>query len=283
MMNGLTQIFGGCISYGITFYPGEFAQWRILYITLGLLGIAVGVTVLVFLPDSPSTAKFLTPRERLIALERVRDNQSGTVGKHFKREQAIEALTDAKTWLANSFSYFPRFYTDRTNNRMLLLIVMIFSIPNGGLSNFSAIITRSFGYTAKEALLLQVPSGAIAFITTILVTWYSQVKGSRMLPIIACLLPALLGAALLVGLAGNTALYKGGLLFGIFIINTFGSALAIIYAWSASNVAGSTKKGQSSQLRSWPSFIDRLHDVLSSLLPFFCLQLISAVIDVIQN
>jgi ACS family allantoate permease-like MFS transporter len=190
MMNGLTMCFGGLTSYGITFYSGSFAQWRILYIFLGLLGIAVGIMVLIFLPDSPSTAKFLTPRERLIALERVRDNQSGTVGRKFKMDQCVETLTDIKTWL-------------------LLLAVMIFSIPNGGLSNFSAIITRSFGYTAREALLLQVPSGVVAFITTILVTWWAQVKSTRMLPIIACVTPSLFGAALLVGLAGNTALYKG--------------------------------------------------------------------------
>lgn len=99
-MNGLTQIFGGLTSFVITFYPGPFAQWRILYITLGLLGIAVGVVVLVWLPDSPATAKFLTPRERLIALERVRDNQSGTVGRHFKMDHCVETLTDVKTWFA---------------------------------------------------------------------------------------------------------------------------------------------------------------------------------------
>lgn len=35
----------------------------------------VAICVLIWLPDSPATASFLTPREKLVAIERVRDNQ----------------------------------------------------------------------------------------------------------------------------------------------------------------------------------------------------------------
>lgn len=45
------------------------------------MALIVGVAVLLFLPSSPATARFLTEREKLIALERVRANQSGTVSK----------------------------------------------------------------------------------------------------------------------------------------------------------------------------------------------------------
>lgn len=94
-----------------------------MYIVFGLAALIVGVAVLLWLPDSPTTAAFLTPRERLIAIERVRDNKTGTVTKVFKTSQAIEAVTDIKTYL-------------------LLLSVLLLTIPNGGLQNFSNFIVR---------------------------------------------------------------------------------------------------------------------------------------------
>jgi ACS family allantoate permease-like MFS transporter len=50
-----------------------------MYFLLGGMAFVVAIAVLIWLPDSPATATFLTERERLIALERVRDNQTGTV------------------------------------------------------------------------------------------------------------------------------------------------------------------------------------------------------------
>lgn len=35
----------------------------------------------------------------------------------------------------------------------------------------------------------------------------------------------------------------GALLFAVYLVGTFGSALSIIYAWNASNTSGHTKKG----------------------------------------
>ena len=52
-----------------------------------------------WLPDSPVHARVLTKEERVAALERVREDQSGTANKHWKRDQIIEAVTDVRTWL----------------------------------------------------------------------------------------------------------------------------------------------------------------------------------------
>lgn len=78
-----------------------------------------------------------------------------------------------------------------------------------------------------------------------------------MVPIVLSLIPTIVGAGLLVGLK-STAAHKGALLFGNtisvplsdradhivanYIISTFGSSLAIIYAYNASNTSGHTKK-----------------------------------------
>ncbi|KAI0079670.1 MFS general substrate transporter [Panus rudis PR-1116 ss-1] len=220
--SGLTQVFGGFVAYGISFYDGHaIAPYKIVYLLLGGLAIIVGLCVLAWLPDSPVHARMLTHEERIAALERVRDDQGGTENKKWKKDQIVEALTDIRTWL-------------------IVLSTLMTSIPNGALSNFSNIVIKSFGYTSKQTLILSTPGGAIASITTLLCGWYSDKKNERMLPIVFCLIPTIVGAAMLVGL--NNSGKKGALLFATYIIGTFGSALSTIYAYNASNTSGHTKK-----------------------------------------
>lgn len=120
---------------GISFDTNtSFAPYKILVIILGALAIAVGVAVLIWMPDSPVHAKFLTEEEKIAAIERVRDDQGGTENKKLKKEQVIEALTDLRTWLivlstlvSTLISLFsPLSYGIDT---------FLASIPNGGLSN----------------------------------------------------------------------------------------------------------------------------------------------------
>ncbi|KAH9853800.1 MFS general substrate transporter [Lenzites betulinus] len=222
VMNRLTQVFGGFVAYGISFYDGHsIAPYKIIYILLGGLAILVGVCVILWLPDSPIHARMLTTEERIAVLERVRDDQGGMENKHWKKDQVIEALTDYRTWL-------------------IALTTLTTSIPNGALSNFSNIIIKSFGYTSKQTLILSTPGGAVASLTTLLCGWYSDKKNERMIPIVMCLIPTIVGSAMLIGL--NNSGNKGALLFAVYLIGTFGSALSSVYAYNASNTSGHTKK-----------------------------------------
>jgi len=65
-------------------------------------------------------------------------------------------------------------------------------------------------------------------------------QNERMIPIVFALVPTIVGAAILIGLNGSDK--KGVLLFAVYLVGTFGSALSIIYAWNASNTSGHTKK-----------------------------------------
>ena len=47
-------------------------------------------------PDSPANAWFLTPEERIIAVERIKVNQAGVENKHFKMEQYVMSFSDRK-------------------------------------------------------------------------------------------------------------------------------------------------------------------------------------------
>lgn len=222
IMNGLTQIFGGFVAYGISFYDGHLlAPYKIIYILLGGLAIIVGICVLIWLPDSPVHAKMLKPEEKIAALERVRDDQGGTENKKLKRQQVFEALLDVRTWL-------------------VILTTLLTSIPNGGISNFSNLIIKSFGYTSKQALILSTPGGAVHTMMTLFCGYYSDRKNERMIPIVFAIVPTILGSGLLIGFNGTGQ--KGVLLFGIYLCSSFGSALSTVYAYNASNTSGHTKK-----------------------------------------
>ncbi|KAI0347076.1 MFS general substrate transporter [Trametopsis cervina] len=222
VMNGLTQVFGGFVAYGISFYDGHvIAPYKIIYVLLGGLAILVGLCVLLWMPDSPVHARVLTQEERIAALERVRDDQGGTANKKWKKDQIIEALTDIRSWL-------------------IVLSTLLTSVPNGGLSNFSNLIIKGFGYTSRQTLILSTPGGVVASVMTLFCGWYSDRRNSRMVPIVFALVPTIIGAGLLVGL--NSSGNKGVLLFAVYLVGTFGSALSTIYAYNASNTSGHTKK-----------------------------------------
>ncbi|KAH7879716.1 MFS general substrate transporter [Lentinula edodes] len=222
VMNGLTQVFGGFIAYGVSFSnDSHIAPYKIIYVLLGGLAIIVGLSVLIWLPDSPVHAHFLDQEERIAALERVRNDQGGVANKKIKRKQILEAFTDIRTWL-------------------IVLTTMMTSIPNGALSNFSNIIIRNFGYTSRQTLILSTPAGAVASLMTLFCGWYSDRKNERMIPIIIALIPTIVGAAMLIGL--NDSGKKGALLFATYLIGTFGSSLSTVYAYNASNTSGHTKK-----------------------------------------
>lgn len=70
-----------------------------MYLLTGAVAMTVGIAVLIWMPDSPIHATFLTKEERIIAVERVRDDQGGTENKKIKTLQVKEALLDVRTWL----------------------------------------------------------------------------------------------------------------------------------------------------------------------------------------
>jgi ACS family allantoate permease-like MFS transporter len=222
--NSLTQIFGGCVAYGVSFSTTSFATWRIFYLAIGAITIVIGGFVAVFLPDSPVRAKRFTDAEKVAAILRVKDNLSGTQNARIKKAQVLESLTDIRIWL-------------------VCLITMLTSIPNGGISNFSNILLTTFGYTSQQALILNAPTGAIGAVCVILTGWLSDYWGDRSIVMFICLVPTILGAALMIGLDPNgTPTNKAGLLAASFISGTFGAAFMLMLAWNASNIAGHSKK-----------------------------------------
>lgn len=91
----------------------------------------------IMLPDSPVTAKLLTPKQRRMAIGRLRENQTGVENKHLKWYQVREAFADYKLYI-------------------FFLIGVVANIPNGGISNFGTIIIKGFGFSTLVTTLMQV-------------------------------------------------------------------------------------------------------------------------------
>lgn len=141
MYTGLSVCFTGPIGWGIGFLPTDH-QWRAMFWITGGITIVWAVIIGLFMPDSPVTAKFVQPRERAIAIERMRADQTGIENKKFNKRQMREAFTDPKTWL-------------------MCLFHLTISIPNGGLTNFGPLVLKGLGYTSQRSTLLMMPTGVV--------------------------------------------------------------------------------------------------------------------------
>lgn len=100
--NGVAQIFGGCVAYGIATGTKEHGSaiepWKIIFLVAGLLTVAVGLLFLWLIPDTQLNARWLSEKDRLLCIQRIKVNQQGIGNRQWKKYQFIEALTDPLAW-----------------------------------------------------------------------------------------------------------------------------------------------------------------------------------------
>lgn len=162
----------------------------------------------------------LSPAEKVWAVSRLRENQTGIENKHFKPRQVIECLWDPQAW-------------------MLSLITILSNVPNGAVSSYQATIIKSFGYTSKATALLQLPSGGVSIVSILIATYLAGRYDQRGLNVIVLLIPGILGGCLMAFLPADN---KAGKLIGNYLTNCIGASLPLLYSWCSANFAGHTKK-----------------------------------------
>lgn len=223
--NGVAQIVGGLVAYGIAVgtanHPASLAGWQILFLATGLVTSAVGVVFLFTVPDNQLNARWLSKGDRVLALERIRVNQQGVGNKHFKMYQFWEALTDPMVW-------------------GFVLYALVADIPNGGITNFFSQLITSFGYTKQQSLLYGTPGGAVEVVALIVTGWLGDRLGSRILTSSGGMILAILGMALIVGLPLEG--YNKGRLAGYYLTQASPTPFVCFLSLISSNVAGYTKK-----------------------------------------
>ncbi|KAI0823552.1 MFS general substrate transporter [Trametes gibbosa] len=221
LMNGAAIILLGLVAYGTLHIHSTVLQaWQWLMIITGIITFVVAILFWFFFPDSPANAWFLTPQERVIAIERIKVNQAGVENKHFKKDQFIECLTDPKTWL---FFFF----------------AAISNVTNS-LSNQRQIIVAGFGFNSLQTTLLGCVDGVVEIIVIFCtVTSATYWKNGRAYSAALAYCVAILGSILVNTIPSS---HRVGLLFCYWISITSIAPFVVMLAWVGSTTAGHTKR-----------------------------------------
>ncbi|CDO93774.1 unnamed protein product [Kluyveromyces dobzhanskii CBS 2104] len=218
--NGLGTVLLACISYGLYINLELYTMkaYKVLFIIVGCLTILNGLLILFIMPNTPADAKFLTEREKLVVLERIRGNNQGFGSKKFKWHQVKECVCDIRTWL-----YF--------------FIGTSVAIPNGAISSFGSIILLGLGYSTEKSLLMKAPVGATEMVGLVILPLMSYFIPKRTFVAVAYLLICVLGSCLLAfGPIDSIALA------GYYITGIAPVGIIAVTSLVVSNTAGHTKK-----------------------------------------
>ncbi|KAK5191772.1 hypothetical protein LTR99_008497 [Exophiala xenobiotica] len=222
---GYVSIVAPLINYGLGHIHGAYSPWRYMYLVAGAITIIWSAVILFFMPPDPIRARCLNERERYIAVARLRVNNSGVRNTHFKKEQVFELLVDVKFWVVFAMAF-------------------LIMIANGPVSSFTPIIIAGFGYNTLNSLLLVMPAGAIIGSIELGAAYAAyKIPKARAYIVFVCQLSTIL-ASLLLWLLPRDA--RGGLLYGVFTLASFGGGYAVLMGMQIANTAGYTKRSVSS-------------------------------------
>ncbi|KAM0275774.1 hypothetical protein ACHAQH_007435 [Verticillium albo-atrum] len=221
-MNGFTAMFGSLITWGLASIPSSLKPYQIIFLFFGVVTVAFAFVMFKYMPDSPMEARFLTPRDRRVAVERLRANQMGAMSREWRWDHVRETLRDLKTWL-----WFG--------------LIFSISVPSGGVGSFGPLIIESFGFDPFTAILFNAPFGLVQLISTVggaLVAQRLRQKG----PVIATLCVAPILGCYVLMTTPRTPERKATLLLGYYLISVYPGMIPLMYSWSAANTAGDTKR-----------------------------------------
>jgi ACS family allantoate permease-like MFS transporter len=98
-MNGISQILGALLMFGIGHANMAVAPWRTLFLICGGLTLAVGLLFVFLMPRDTTTAWFLNEHERDIATKRLALDRATRDRSEFNKEQMLEAFSSPLTWI----------------------------------------------------------------------------------------------------------------------------------------------------------------------------------------
>ena len=219
---GAFTIIGGALNYGFAqITGGDLTRWQYIYLLAGALTIIFGVACFA-VPNSPVSAWFLSPEERVVAVERLRKGQTGVRCQKLKILQIKEAALDIKIWL------------------VAFMMAAAYTV-NGAVSGFGPLIVSTFGYSVLDSILIQFPLGGLGFFLILLTGWLSsRIPNIRLILLVFCCLPVIAGCAMIWKSAWTYRAITP--VAGYTLIGFFGPVVGLIISIAMGNVAGATKK-----------------------------------------
>lgn len=221
--SSLAGAFNGLIAYAITKnykHKPPFQPWQWLFFIEGLTSIGYGLIVLLALPPVPEKLRWgFTEDEKRLAIIRTRAAHN-TPGAKIRWKEVLPSLKSPMLCV----------YT-------VLLIGT--QVALSGLSSFLPAIVKSMGYSAVHAQILTVPVYAVAFVSTLLFTWLSDVTHMRGPWLMFLSSVSLIGLIMLTTVKqNNAARYAGVCLMGLGMY----PSVMIIVTWLAINTRNFTHR-----------------------------------------
>ncbi|KAF4856215.1 putative transporter [Colletotrichum siamense] len=181
----LSGAFGGLLAYGLTSLHGAsgLAGWRWLFLIEGVVSLAVGLAIIVLLPDSFETAKWLTNDDK--NLMRIRAEQARVYqgeSENFDKTEVKLAFMDPKVWLSAACQFCA-------------------NTCSFGFGTFLPVIIRGFGYSSIKTQLLTVPVYIWASAVYLTVAYISDKLNKRAIFMVPMALVTATGYALMLGVS----------------------------------------------------------------------------------
>jgi hypothetical protein len=220
--NGMATMVGALLGYGLGHATDTALKpWKLIFLVIGLLNFVWSLVFLWFVPDSPMNAKFLTHKQKVIAIHRVSENMMGVKNTKFKWNQALEAGLDVKVI-------------------SMALIGLACGVINGGVSNFSSSLIKGFGFSGINATLLQLPTGAFEFfLVPICGLAAGYFRDSRCIILAIICLPPLGG---LLGIRLTSLDHRWTLVGCTWLQYLIGAPVILCWNLLTTNIAGHTKR-----------------------------------------
>lgn len=146
---GVGSFVGVLVAYGIghissTAAGGGLSPWKYIFLILGAVTVVWGVVFTLFVPDGPASVKWLSEEEKVVAVQRIVANKTGTKSRRYDMAQVWEAVTDPAVII-------------------LGLISFVNAIASGGLA-FGSLIIQGLGFTPINTTLMNLPLSTVQFV-----------------------------------------------------------------------------------------------------------------------
>ncbi|KAF1994422.1 MFS general substrate transporter [Amniculicola lignicola CBS 123094] len=236
----LSSSFAGALAWLITKVGqnSPFSPWRLLFLIEGFPSVLVAVWAWDFVPDGPGAIKWLSPRQRKVAVLRLRQEKEAEEEDQIREKhgptsekrginfrEVLQTFVDPKCYL--------------TAFMFLSCNVAFSSMPV-----FLPTIIHDMGYSALTSQALSAPPYLFAFVVVLTTAYFSDRWQSRSFFIILHSILASLGY-LTIAVSGyfrsSHTLIR---YFALYPANAgFFSAITIIITWTINNQESDSKKG----------------------------------------
>lgn len=222
---GVGSFVGVLVAYGIGHITtGSLSAWKYIFLILGAVTFLWGLVFFVFVPDGPANVKWLSEEEKVVAVQRIVENKTGTKTRHFDRSQIMEAVTDPAVII-------------------LGLVSFVNAIASGGLA-FGSLIIRGFGFSAINTTLMNLPLSTIQIVAQFGCGWLARkIPNSRLHIASFAMIPPIIGTCLVNQLPSGD---KWGRLVGVWLLGSYPVGFMAVLGLLSTNIAGSTKRSVAS-------------------------------------